>query len=392
MTADTTRSRIAADQLVLGDYIAFGLLLWGGVGSVIIGASGLVYGVLAALPLLALRPLALRPALADTFDTRGPRPRIGPVVFLICVIYAVDAVVNARYRSSLFFPGAVEAFIEDANESVGQGRGAWQLLVAMMAFLPFLALDLFKRRYRRLPLFAVLLIFVLIVYEAGISRGFLMLGIVGSIAAYSTRTGRLFAAALLAFIAFNVASYFRGDFAVTQFALPIFDGVIFPYYNLALAIDNSCPAYGSWEYIAEFFKKFLPGFVFDKEVLSFNIILTRCLYPSATDEVESISVFTYLAEVVFFQPSVLTCLLIGAVLGVLSLACERLIGKWQLRALRVFAGLLMVFALRSRSLDVASFLIFLLVLLISFDVLASSLNSFGKTRTRLATRRTIGMR
>jgi hypothetical protein len=356
------------ERLSLVDYIGFGLLTWGIAGSTIIGYSAIIYALVTCIPLLLLR---IATPHAEYKPVRCYR--IAPIIAAILVIYAIDAILNGRYQMSLFWPGSVDTFIEGANESVGQGRGFGQLIVAGMAFLPILTIDIFRSRYRRLPLAAAIVVLFLITYEAGISRGFLMLGIVASLAAYAKSKMHLAYAGLFALVAFNVASYFRGDFGVTQFASPLFDGVIFPYYNLSLAINNGCATYSSADYLVEFLKKFVPAFLFDKEVLSFNIQLSRCIYPAFGDNVESISVFTYMGEILFFSPSLVTCLLMGSILGPLALGCEYFIRKWRLNALRLFVGLLMIFALRSRSLDVASFLIFLLILLVLFNIVASRL-------------------
>jgi hypothetical protein len=89
------------------------------------------------------------------------------------------------------------------------------------------------------------------------------------------------------------------------------------------------------------------------------------------DVVGSISIFTYLGELFYYAPSPLTAFIAGALMAALALVVDRMLLAQELLSTRVFAGLMCIVLLRSRVLDVMSFLLFLLCFLLFWRVIAA---------------------
>lgn len=169
---------------------------------------------------------------------------------------------------------------------------------------------------------------------------------------------------------FFAASAARGDFDELAFSNPLFDGIIWPYINLRLFLESNCCNADWIDFITEFAKKFFPAFLVPKEVFSFNIEMTRCIYPSFMDTVNSISIFTWLGEMYYYGPNVLTSITSGFLLALLCRLVDARVSQMQLHSLRVFSGLLCIVLLRSRVQDVLSYLLLLFIFLIIWQVLA----------------------
>ena len=119
----------------------------------------------------------------------------------------------------------------------------------------------------------------------------------------------------------------------------------------------------------EFFKKFVPSFIYSKEIFSYNLEMTKIIYPHFGDYIESVSVFTYLGELIYYKPTILTSMIAGTLLGILSRFLERILRHDNLNSVRIFAGFMCIVLLRSRIQDVFSFLIFMALFLIFLHVL-----------------------
>lgn len=347
------------NRLSVAHFLLIGVLAWGLPAVLIAGPQA------AALALVAAAPLwwaARRSTVVDGLPSRSARPRTADAVLAFAVIYLVlDATLGRqKFAINLFlFSGAIEQFIERANETVGQGRGIVELVGALLLFLPFALIDVARQSppdRRAIFWFAGLL---LVFYEIGISRGFLLVSVIAVSLGGTMRSGRLLLATAASLALFVTASAVRGDFAEVAFSNPLFDAVAWPYVNLALLLDADCGSDSTMLFAAEFFKKILPGFLVAKEVFSFNIEMTRCVYPFFGDDIESISIFTYLGELFYYRPPIVSALLAGGLLAALARLVDRELVRAHLLSVRLFSGLMCVVLLRSRILDVLSFLLFL---------------------------------
>ncbi len=356
------------NRLSVAHFLLVGALAWGLPGALIVGPQAVALVLVAATPLWWA---AWRSTNTDKAPSRSMQPRVTDIALVFALIYLLlDATLGRqKFAINLFLVGqATEQFIDRANETVGQGRSIVELIGALMLFLPFALIDAGRRSPpdRRFIFWIVGLL--LVFYEIGISRGFLLVSVIAVLLGGTMQIGRLLLATLASLALFVTASAVRGDFAEVVFSNPLFDAIAWPYINLALLIDADCGGGTTAQFATEFLKKFLPGFLVAKDVFSFNIEMTRCIYPFFGDSVESISIFTYLGELFYYRPPIMSALVAGGLLAALARVVDRELVRAQLLSVRLFSGLLCIVLLRSRILDVLSFLLFLFIFLYCWRV------------------------
>ena len=165
-----------------------------------------------------------------------------------------------------------------------------------------------------------------------------------------------------ALILFGLASRLRGDVGNTN--APLWDAVSAPYFNLLLMRMSNCGSAPWFHFVAEFFKKFIPAFLFPKSIFSFNLEMSFCINPGANSEIAAVSIFTWLGEIYYYTPSILTAISAGALLGVMGRIVDGQLVKNRLPVTRVSIGFASLLTLRSRTLDVLSYLIGQLIFLL----------------------------
>lgn len=356
-------------SLSIQHYILLGLLAWGLPGVLVSGSSALLITACTALPVWMLsNRLTNIPA---------ELPRKVEAISLITVLLLTlaylffDALLGRqKFDMNMFLaPLATANFIDSANDSVSQGRGVIDLLGAMMVVLPFALLDTARLApvAVRIAMWCTGIIYIF--YDTGISRGYLLMAVLAIFLGRNFKVRNLLPSVSIALVAFFAASAVRGDFDELAFSNPLFDGIVWPYINLGLLLESNCGNADWGDYITEFTKKFLPAFLVPKEVFSFNIEMTRCIYPSYMDIVSSISIFTWLGEMYYYKPNVVTSIIAGLLLAFLCRLVDARVNQMQLHSLRVFSGLLCIVLLRSRVQDVLSFLLLLFIFLIFWQVL-----------------------
>ena len=340
-------------------YILIGLLGWGLPAVAVVGPQAFVWVIAAALPVwLASRRVGARRELPKAVDA--------PVALLgvLAILYvALDATLGRQKLAANMFlsPMALDVTIASINQNVSQGRGVVELVGALSIFIPFALCDLarsLESRRSRLVLRVVAGLFIF--YEVGVSRGYAVMSVAALMLGAKATRARLASAGLFSLAVFSVSSMIRGDFGEVTYSNPLFDGVVWPYVNLEFLLKADC-GNASWtDFLLECVKKIVPAFLFPKEVYSFNVEMTRCVYPSFANYVESVSIFTYLGEFVYYSPSVVTALVAGLALASLCTIAEAMLMRYGVMSTRMFAGLMCIVLLRSRVLDVASFLLFLI--------------------------------
>jgi len=352
----------------IAHYVLLGLLAWGLPGVFIGGISAFFISVCIALPLWLFRRFP--PSFAHT-RTVGQGGTI--TVLLLTLMYLLFDMLIGRQKfdSNMFLVVSATAnVIDTANETVSQGRGPTELLGAMMVVMPFTLIDTARQTSKtlRAAIWCVSLLYIF--YDTGISRGYLLMAVLSVAIGTATRFRNLIGAGCLALTAFIGASLARGDFDEVSFSNPLFDGIVWPYINLGLLLQSDCGG-ASWiDFIIEFVKKFVPSILIPKEIFSFNIEMTRCIYPSIINTVESISIFTWLGEIYYYGPNYLTAIVAGVFLAVLCRQIDIRLQQMQLPILRIFAGLMCIVLLRSRVQDVFSFLLFLWIFLIFYQFIS----------------------
>lgn len=348
-------------RFTLPQYIATGLLFWGVPGVFVLGPQALIITTLAVIPLIAVKPARfeqtglLTPSRAATLLFAS-----GLLLYLIC-----DALWGRqKFAANLFFDDlATDAFVEVANAMVSRGRGFIELLGAMLITAPFLIIDFSKKIDRRASFMVLLVALIFILYDIGIGRAYLLMAVISiSFGVTSNLRYRIWGIGFALF-AFVAASLARGAIDEFTFLRPIEDGIVWPFKNLELMTYSYCGYARTTDFLFEFFKKFAPSFLIEKNIFSFNIEMTNCIYPSSVYNFESISIFTWLGEMVYYKPPFATALLSGGVLAVLAALLEKQFVQMHLVTTRYFVGLLCITLLRSRILDVITLLILTWVLL-----------------------------
>lgn len=293
--------------------------------------------------------------------------------FGACVYLVIDVTVGRQaYLDNLFFSSqSIDALIENSASQRGAGRGIFGLLAVIFLFSPFIIFDFGLRLGAVRRATFLTLAFVLVMNEVQASRGYLMMaGLSFLLSSYNIGYLRIFGAAVVGILFFFLSSFYRGDFTSVSYYNPLIDSVAWPYINLSLYLEAECGQASYVDFLLQTIQKVVPAFLFDKEILSFNLMASECIYGSSLEELGSISVFTYLAELTYYRPSILVGATAGFILGIFSNGLDRYLIGNRLYSTQVFFGCFVILIMRSRVLDVFSMLLAFGILLI----LVSSLN------------------
>jgi hypothetical protein len=283
-----------------------------------------------------------------------------------------DALFGQKLLSiNLFLHGvaAVDRVVDQANANGSQGRGIVVLFGIIFNLLPFCMIDVAGKagRFQRWALWsgAVLLLF----YGVTTSRGAVIISILTIVLGKTSNWRRIAFAAGIAFGLFTLASIVRGDLATSR--NPLREAIGAPYVNLLLMHTTHCGSAPWYNYVGEFFKKFIPGFIYPKSIYSFNMETSLCIYPTADDAVTSISIFTWLGEILYYTPSVLTAICAGSLLGAMGRIVNQMLVRNDLPCTRIAIGFAIITLLRSRSQDVLTYLIAEMIFLLFWPHLYS---------------------
>jgi hypothetical protein len=358
------------NRLSVGHFTIIGLVFWGLPAVFVAGPRAILYTFVAVLFVWLLS----RRSPAMSFDTQ-PAHRTGSTATFILVACALsyfvgDAVFGQKLLAiNLFLHGvtAVDRVVDQANLGVSQGRGAVALLGTIIGLLPYCLIDVAgkARRFERWALWtaAILLLF----YGVTTSRGAVVIAILTIVMGKTSNWRRISLAGGVAFGLFTLASVVRGDLATSH--NPLGEAIGAPYVNLLLMRAAHCGSAPWYNYVAEFFKKFIPSFIYPKSIYSFNTETSLCIYPSADNNIVSVSIFTWLGEVFYYTPSILTAICAGALLGVMGNLVNRQLVRSELPCARIASGFAIIILLRSRSQDVLSYLIAQLLFLLFWPYL-----------------------
>lgn len=343
-------------RIPLQYFVLIGLFFWGLPASIVAGPQAILYTVAAGLPVWWFGKRAYR---QDSYE----QTRFGTTTCVLLVGGAVsyltlDALVGQElFRENLFLfgPTAVTRVVDVNNQSIGEGRGLAGLIGAMTVLLPFCLIDVAERgpRWGRWALWGTA--FLLLFYQVTTSRALVLFAVLSIILVRTYNWRRLVIAGGIAFAAFTLASSLRGDYGNTSD--PLINGISAPYVNLLLMLSSHCGTAPWYQFILEFLKKFVPAFIFPKKIFSFNMEMSLCIYPTADNTVSAVSIFTWMGEILYYKPSILTSLAAGVMLGGMAWIVDRQMVRHQLFSARMYAGFLYIIALRSRVLDAMSYLI-----------------------------------
>jgi len=346
------------NRLSVCHFILIGLLFWGLPAVFVVGPSAILYTFAAVIPVW----ICARCSSAMKWSTQ-PDSGIGTTTVFILVSFAItyliaDALFGQKlFASNLFLHGvkAVDMSVDQSNAMNSQGRGIVALFGTIIGLLPYCLIDVTRhaRRFERWALWtaAILLLF----YGVAASRAAAVMSVLIIVMGKTSNWRRILVAGGAAFALFSFASAVRGDLATSR--NPLAEAIGAPYVNLLLMRAAHCGSAPWYYYIGEFFKKFIPGFIYPKSVYSFNVETSLCIYPSADESVTSVSIFTWLGEMFYYTPSILTALCAGILLGLMGLLVNRQLVRNGLPCARIGVGYAIITLLRSRSQDVLTYLI-----------------------------------
>jgi hypothetical protein len=356
--------------------VSIGLTLWAIPTIAFFGIVAFIPYLFATLPILAVHLIQTRKL--TTISWRDSDKNHFLVLCALVIIYfTIDSIFGRqKFEYNLFLNNqAVQVFVETAKNSEGQSRGAWDLIGAIMMFLPFALIDFARNRGQLLKFVAFALAALLIIYDTGISRGFLLIALMSLLMQSGISPHRLVAGVAIAFGAFFLSSWVRGDFDSAGESNPFFEGLAWPVINFNILAESGCLKGTTDQFAIEFLKKFLPPGIVDKQIFTFNIEATKCIYPHFGNDIESISVFTYMGEFFYYQPPWLTGLLAGVILSGLVWIASSDLRRMRLTSTATFAGFMCVVLLRSRVQDVYSMLITFIIFLKLMTLFASRTRS-----------------
>jgi hypothetical protein len=343
-------------RISLGHFIIAGLVFWGLPGVFVAGPSAIVYTVACVLPVWWF-------CRHDTEPVVAPARRLSTATCAVLTVFSLaylagDATIGRQLLQQnmfLFHSAGMAHEVDAINSNVSMGGGLADLLGYIFVLLPLGLIDATRNTSHqgRWILWAVALL--LLFYDTGAGRGFVLMVVAAIVLGRTSDWRRMVIGIALALGVFSLASIFRGDTANTQ--SPLLSGIVTPYINLGLMLNAHCGTAPWYSFLLEFMKKFMPAFLIPKKVFSFNMEMSLCLYPSADNTVESVSVFTWLGEIYYYTPPLLTSLLAGGLLGALAHAVDRKLVRNQMYSARLLGGLLCFYLPRSRTQDIFTFLI-----------------------------------
>lgn len=342
----------------LGFYLIAGLVFWGVPAALVTGFSAVLYTFAASVPVwLFFRNAPLMNAADPARDRLGETAVTILAGFALCYLVA-DALFGQKLlQYNLFLVGekAVDRVVDQSNAGVSEGRGIVTLVGIILSLLPFCLIDVAGQASRlgRIALWGTALL--MFFYGVTSSRGAVILCVLTVFLGRSSNWRRVLVGGTIAFLLFTLASRLRGDFGNT--GNPLWAAISGPYINLTLMQVSNCGTAHWYQFAGEFFKKFVPGFLFPKVVYSFNMQTSLCIYPTADSTVSAVSIFTWLGEIYYYTPSILTAISAGILLGSMGRLVDQQLTKNRLPVTRVAIGLASMIMLRSRTLDVLSYLI-----------------------------------
>ncbi|MGB7136730.1 MAG: hypothetical protein WBD46_15675 [Acidobacteriaceae bacterium] len=344
------------NRISLNTFIIGALVLWGLPGIFVAGWPAALYTALAILPLWLLR---LRDAEVPADQPRALSSGTRVVLSGFAILYLIwDATLGRQWLQMnmfLFHGAAAARLVDQVVASVGQGGGVAYLLGMILTLYPFALIDAANgaSRFGRWAMWTLAVAFLF--YQAGSGRGLLLMGVMAIVMGRTSDWRRILIAGGAGLGIFSLASLFRGDYAAVQ--NPLLDGIAAPFFNLAMLLGAHCGHAPWYNFLSEFAKKFLPAFLVPKTIFSFNAEMSFCIDPGNPDLSNGVSVFTWLGEVFYYVPSVVTALLTGFILGSLTRVVDRLFIRYRMYSGRLMAGFLCILTARSRAQDLFSFLI-----------------------------------
>lgn len=286
---------------------------------------------------------------------------------ILLTIFNLVNVPNLLSNNFLFNPNAVENIVQNANDNVGKGRSFGELLTSFFIIVPFILIDNLKKFKGALKVFVLINCAIFLTAIIGISRGMFSL-VVLSISLPFIKNLKYFIIILVVFFYLYVQLSILRDGVVDNVYTPVLESFSMPGY-LGGQLFQAQLEMNSLDYIKQIFLKIFPSFIFEKNIFSFNIEMTKTIYPHMGEEVSAISVFTYVSELLIYKPIILTILFSILVLRILLSRILFIIQSYKLHSTILFISFYFLIVLRSRIPDLISVLLMNLIFLEIFHFL-----------------------
>lgn len=282
------------------------------------------------------------------------------ILFLIIVFNVFNF--SSIIQNNMFFSDtAVEKVIEVANSNVGKGRSIFELIGTSLVILPFILVDNIDKFSGKLKYFVLLNLFIFFLIISGASRGMLSL-IVIAIALPLLKSIKLALFLLIPFVFLYIKVSLLRDGEVNYLLGPFLDSFAIPGYLLGL-LDDLQIQRNVIDYISDVFLKFIPSFIYEKNIFSFNIEMTKKIYPFMEDEVSAISVFTYIGEMLIYKPVLITVVFSIFFVRTILKYLMHIFFRYSLKSTSLFVSIYFFIVLRSRVPDLISMLLLNLMVL-----------------------------
>ena len=297
-------------------------------------------------------------------------PSTKKILLLIVGLIAIINIPELISRNVFINVGRVEDEISIAENQIGTGRSLSSLIYFSFQLLPIVILDLYKKNWN-ISFLILLFLFLM----SGSSRGYISIVLLSVIFSrlidyqlkFNFKTLRkLVVYGFLIIIFFTILSQLRDGLALNTLSIiPLFLGFYYPGFNSNLLMEIGVEKNFLLLY-KDLLLKFVPSVIYpEKEIFSFNIEMTYLIYDyMLSSGLGSISVFTYIPEFLIYKPTILAVLLPALVLLFFYKFIFKICSRYNLNTTIIYISLYTFIVLKSRVLDLISFLVFTLISLL----------------------------
>jgi hypothetical protein len=266
--------------------------------------------------------------------------------------------------------GSIENEISLAQDNVSRGRSLGSLIYSSFQLIPIVILDFYKKN-RSISFLVLVFLFLM----SGSSRGYISIVLLSIIFSklidnkfkFDFKTIlKLGIYGFLIIIFFTFLSQLRDNSTLDVLSIiPLFMGFFTPGFNSNLLMNIEVERNFLLLY-KDLILKFVPSAIYPgKEIFSFNIEMTYLIYDyMRVSGLEAISVFTYIPEFLIYKPMILAVLFPALVLLFFYKIIFKICSRYNLNTTIIYISLYTFIVLKSRVLDLISFLVFTLISLL----------------------------
>ena len=297
-------------------------------------------------------------------------PSTKKILLLLVGLIAIINIPELISRNVFINAGRVGDEISIAENQISTGRSLGSLIYSSFQLLPIVILDMYKKKWS-ISFLVLLFLFLM----SGSSRGYITIVLLSIIisklidnkAKFNFKTLRKFGVygSLIIFF-FTILSQLRDGSTLNVLSItPLFLGFFYPGFNSNLLMEIGVERDFLLLY-KDLLLKFIPSAIYPgKEIFSFNIEMTYLIYDfMKVSGLDAISVFTYIPEFLIYKPTVLAVLFPALMLLFFYKIIFKICSRYNLNTTIIYISLYTFIVLKSRVLDLISFLVFTLISLL----------------------------